>query len=72
MESNAQHITVSGNKFMIDGKEIFMNGANTPWNNWNDFGGSYVSTWWDSEFQRIKNAGGNSTRFLQSLKIGLV
>jgi len=37
MESNAQHITVSGNKFMIDGKEIFMNGANTLWNNWNDF-----------------------------------
>jgi hypothetical protein len=58
----AQKITVSGNKFLVDGKEIFMNGANTPWNNWNDFGGSYVSTFWDSEFQRIKNAGGNSTR----------
>ncbi|HEX7583250.1 MAG TPA: T9SS type A sorting domain-containing protein [Prolixibacteraceae bacterium] len=62
MSSNSQQITVSGNKFLVDGKEIFMNGANTPWNNWNDFGGSYVSTWWDSEFQRIKNAGGNSTR----------
>jgi len=59
---NAQNITVNGTKFLVDGKEIFMNGANTPWNNWNDFGGSYVSTFWDSEFQRIKNAGGNSTR----------
>ena len=58
----AQKITISGNKFQVDGKEIFMNGANTPWNNWNDFGGSYVSTFWDAEFQRIKNAGGNSTR----------
>ena len=28
--SDAQHITVSGNKFLVDGKEIFMNGANTP------------------------------------------
>lgn len=60
--SNAQHITVSGNKFLVDGKEIFMNGANTPWNNWNDFGGNYKSSWWDAEFQRIKNTGGNSTR----------
>jgi len=60
--SIAQKITVSGNKFQVDGKEIFMNGANTPWNNWNDFGGSYLGTFWDSEFQRIKNAGGNSTR----------
>lgn len=60
--SAAQKITVSGNKFLVDGKEIFMNGANTPWNHWNDFGGSYSSTWWDNEFQRIKKAGGNSTR----------
>lgn len=60
--SNAQHITVSGNKFLVDGNEIFMNGANTPWNKWNDFGGGYKSSWWDAEFQRIKTAGGNSTR----------
>jgi len=60
--SNAQRITVSGNKFLVDGKEIFMNGANTPWNNWNDFGGNYKSSWWDAEFKRIKNSGGNSTR----------
>lgn len=60
--SNAQHITVSGNKFMVQDKEIFMNGANTPWNNWNDFGGNYKSSWWDAEFRRIKNSGGNSTR----------
>ncbi len=62
VRSDAQFITVSGNKFLVDGKEIFMNGANTPWNNWNDFGGNYKSSWWDAEFQRIKNAGGNSTR----------
>jgi len=60
--SNAQRIAVNGNKFEVEGKEIFMNGANTPWNNWNDFGGNYKSAWWDAEFNRIKTAGGNSTR----------
>jgi len=58
----AQFVTVSGNKFLVDGKEIIMNGANTPWNKWNDFGGNYISSWWDAEFQKIKAAGGNSTR----------
>ncbi len=61
-QSYAQRITVSGNKFLVNGKEIIMNGANTPWNRWNDFGGNYNSSWWDAEFKRIKDAGGNSTR----------
>jgi hypothetical protein len=39
-----------------------MNGANTPWNHWNDFGGEYNSSWWDTEFKRIREAGGNCTR----------
>ncbi len=60
--SQAQQVSVSGTKFLVNGKEIVMNGANTPWNKWNDFGGGYTSSWWDAEFQRIKNAGGNSTR----------
>lgn len=59
---SAQFVSVSGNKFLVDGKEIIMNGANTPWNKWNYFGGSYSSSWWDAEFQKIKAAGGNSTR----------
>lgn len=58
----SQFVTVSGNKFLVDGEEIIMNGANTPWNKWNDFGGNYTSSWWDVEFQKIKAAGGNSTR----------
>lgn len=61
-QSGAQQVRVSGNKFMVDEKEIIMNGANTPWNRWNDFGGSYSSAWWDNEFKKIKDAGGNSTR----------
>lgn len=62
LNSKAQRITVSGTKFLVEGKEIVLNGANTPWNSWNDFGGNYKSSWWDAEFQKIKNAGGNCTR----------
>jgi hypothetical protein len=39
-----------------------MNGANTPWNNWNDFGGSYNATWWSDHFQQLHDAGVNSVR----------
>ena len=60
--SHAQRISMNGNRFQVEGKEIFMNEAKTPWNNWNDFGGNYNSAWWNAEFQRIKNAGSNSTR----------
>jgi len=72
--SLAQFVTVSGNKFLVDGKEIVMNGANTPWNKWNDFGGNYISSWWDTEFQKIKAAGGNSTRIWISCngEVGLI
>ena len=59
---NAQHITVGGSKFMVNGYEIFFNGVNTPWDNWNDFGGNYDHNFWDSEFQRIRQSGGNASR----------
>ena len=47
----AQRITVDGNTFKVYGKEIFMNGVNTPWDNWNDFGGNYDHDFWNTEFQ---------------------
>lgn len=59
---NAQRVSTEGTKFLVNGKEIILNGANTPWNHWNDFGGNYESDWWNAEFGRIKNAGGNSSR----------
>ena len=72
--SEAQRVSVSGTKFLVNGKEIVMNGANTPWNKWNDFGGGYTSSWWDAEFKKIKNAGGNSTRIWISCNgdVGLI
>jgi len=58
----AQRIGVDGNRLQVDDREIFINGVNTPWDNWNDFGGDYDRAFWDSEFQRIRQAGGNATR----------
>ncbi|MBN1313037.1 MAG: cellulase family glycosylhydrolase [Anaerolineae bacterium] len=55
-------ITVSGGQFMAGGQRIWINGANTPWNNWNDFGGSYNASWWDSHFQQLHDNGVNATR----------
>ena len=55
-------ITVSGSQFMAGGQRIWINGANTPWNNWNDFGGNYNASWWDSHFQQLHDNGINATR----------
>ena len=62
-ETGRDRISINKNKeFTVNGKRIWINGANTPWNNWNDFGGSYNSQWWDNEFARLHDAGINATR----------
>ncbi len=58
----AQRISVSGNQFVVDGQQIWLNGANTPWDKWNDFGGGFDYTWWDDHFQILKDKKVNSTR----------
>jgi hypothetical protein len=59
---NAQRIIVDGTRFVVDKNEIIMNGVNTPWDKWNDFGGKYDHDFWDKEFAKIREAGGNCTR----------
>lgn len=58
----AQKITIQGTKFYRDGQEIWFNGANTPWDNWNDFGGNYNHQWWDTAFKYLQRAHINMTR----------
>ncbi len=55
-------ITVDGTKFMVDGKEIYINGVNTPWDNWNDFGGSFDESFWSEHFAALHEIGVNATR----------
>lgn len=57
-----QRISVSGNHFQVDGSEIFINGVNTPWDHWNDFGGNYEHGFWYEEFRKIRQNGGNASR----------
>ncbi len=57
-----QRISVSGTEFRSNGSRIWINGANTPWIAWNDFGGSFNYTNWGNEFQRMANADVNATR----------
>ena len=59
---HAQRISVSGNEFRVDNNRIWINGSNTPWIEWNDFGGNFSYTDWNNEFQRLKDAKVNCTR----------
>ncbi len=59
----AQRIMVNGTQFEVDGKRIWLNGANTPWHRWNDFGtGNYDHGWWDDHMQTLNDNGINCIR----------
>ena len=60
--ASAQRIYVDGNIFKVDGKHIWINGTNTPWNRWNEFGGNFDENFWREEFARLVIYGVNSTR----------
>ena len=53
---------MSGTEFRKNGNRIWLNGTNTPWNKWNDFGGGFNYDWWNDEFQQLKDLHINCTR----------
>src|SRR5208283_4627399 len=55
-------ITIANGRFMVGSHPIWMNGANTPWHNWNDLGGGFDPNWWDAHFQLLHDRGINATR----------
>lgn len=55
-------ITVEGTKFMAGGKELWINGVNTPWEYWNEFGGGFDPAFWDSHFSDLHDIGVNAVR----------
>ena len=62
-ESGAAKVTVDGTKFTVDGKELWINGVNTPWDKWNDFGNKdFDPEFWDSHFAELEAAGINASR----------
>ncbi len=42
VESASARVGVSDMKFTVNGKELWINGANTLWQNWNDFWGIWT------------------------------
>ena len=61
-KSFSQRIYCEGTSLMVNGKPIYMNACNTPWDNWNDFGGNYDNNFWESEFTKFESYGINSSR----------
>lgn len=62
-ERERRRITIKDNGFVVDGeKPIWINGTNTPWNKWNDFGGGYDDAWWDEHFAALNENGVNAVR----------
>ena len=57
-----RRVTVEGTSFKVEGKELWFNGVNTPWDNWNDFGGEYDAQFWDEHFAQLHDKGINASR----------
>ena len=55
-------VTIDGTQFKVNGKELWINGVNTPWQNWNDFGGNFEESFWDSHFAELHENGVNASR----------
>ena len=49
-------------RFTLCGRPVFLNGANTPWDRWNDFGGGYDATFWSDHYAALHETGVNSSR----------
>ncbi|MDR0974318.1 MAG: cellulase (glycosyl hydrolase family 5) [Ruminococcus sp.] len=60
--SVSAEVTIENGKFTVNGSEIWFNGVNTPWDNWNDFGGDFDEAFWDSHFAELQKLGCNSSR----------
>lgn len=61
-DKESRRVYIEGTKFMVNGREIWFNGVNTPWHHWNDFGGRYDEAFWDEHFGKLKAAGVNASR----------
>ncbi len=60
--ASAQRIQVHGTEFQVNGKRIWISGTNTPWENWNDFGGKFDPAWWRGQLHALRENHVNATR----------
>lgn len=55
-------VTIDGTKFMVGGKELWLNGANTPWHDWNEFVGNMDEDYWEKTFTQMEKDNVNCLR----------
>jgi hypothetical protein len=55
-------IYVYGTRFYLNGSRIWISGCNTPWDNWNDFGGTYDASFWSSHYAMLHANRINASR----------
>jgi hypothetical protein len=63
----ALDVSIGGNKFYVNGKEIFFSGINAAWQQQPDYsldflGRNFNANWWRNEFQRCKDNKMNLVR----------
>ncbi len=61
-EVASARVTVEGTKFIVDGKELWLSGGNTPWHYWNDFTGNMNEEYWENTFSQLSSDNINCTR----------
>ena len=65
IQGYSQFVNIVNKKFVVNGNagcSIYFNGANTPWESWNDFGGAYNATKWAQDMADLKTKGINAAR----------
>ena len=62
VSSEDAKVTVEGTKFMVNGKELWINGVNTPWQTWNEFDGHMDEKAWEETFKELQAQNVNCTR----------
>lgn len=55
-------VVVEGTDFKVGGQTLWINGVNTPWDKWNDFGGGFNFEFWQEHFSKLHEAGCNAAR----------
>ena len=62
MAMAGERIRINGTEFMAGDRKIFLNGVNTPWDNWNDIGGNFNESFWRSHFAELRESSINASR----------
>ncbi len=55
-------LCIEGKRFLVEGKEVWLNGVNTPWYHWDEFGSKFDAVYWDKHYAMLHEAGINTSR----------